>query len=101
MTINTYPNKLFFKNNQGNETTANGEKEDFALRMMNAVDVQLIDTNLYMSKELYKPFGARGAFGGQIIAQALHAGWNTVPEFFFIHVSCCCLLHICLFVCIN
>lgn len=87
MSTTTYPNKLTFSNNQGGESTANGDKENFALRMTNAVDVQLIDTNLYMSKELYKPFGARGAFGGQIIAQALHAGWNTVPENFFIHVG--------------
>ncbi|KAI9483342.1 MAG: HotDog domain-containing protein [Benjaminiella poitrasii] len=61
------------------------ETIDFALRMRNAIDVKLIDTDLYMSKELWLPFGSRGAFGGQIVAQALKAAWETVPEDFFVH----------------
>ncbi|KAG1150290.1 hypothetical protein G6F37_001465 [Rhizopus arrhizus] len=61
------------------------QEADYGLRMARAIDVQLIDTNLYMSKELYLPLGARGVFGGQIVAQALKAAWDTVPEDFFIH----------------
>lgn len=40
--------------------------EDFGVRMANAVEVQEVDVNLYMSKELWLPAGARGAFGGQV-----------------------------------
>ncbi|KAI9311127.1 HotDog domain-containing protein [Dichotomocladium elegans] len=58
---------------------------DYARHIAEAVDVQEIDTNLYMSKELWLPPGARGVFGGQIVAQALRAAYNTVPEDFHIH----------------
>lgn len=44
--------------------------EDFGVRMANAVEVQEVDTNLYMSKELWLPAGARGAFGGQVSTHA-------------------------------
>ncbi|KAI8979343.1 HotDog domain-containing protein [Mycotypha africana] len=37
--------------------------------MKDAIEVQLIDTNIYKSKELWQPYRARGAFGGQ----SLHA----------------------------
>lgn len=40
--------------------------EDFGARMADAVEVQEVDVNLYMSKELWLPAGARGAFGGQV-----------------------------------
>lgn len=39
---------------------------DFALEMENAVAVKLVDTDLYLSKELRQPTIARGAFGGQV-----------------------------------
>ncbi|CAO3698085.1 unnamed protein product [Rhizopus microsporus] len=58
---------------------------DYGQKMERAIDVQLIDTNLYMSKELHLPLGARGVFGGQIVAQALKAAWDTVPDNFFVH----------------
>ncbi|KAI8642638.1 HotDog domain-containing protein [Parasitella parasitica] len=59
--------------------------DDFGVRMANAVEVQEVDANLYMSKELWLPAGARGAFGGQIVAQALRAAFYTVGEEFDIH----------------
>ncbi|KAI9491530.1 HotDog domain-containing protein [Zychaea mexicana] len=65
--------------------TASSEEADYARHIAEAVDVQEIDTNLYMSKELWLPPGARGAFGGQIVAQALRAAFNTVPEEFHVH----------------
>ncbi|KAG1472568.1 hypothetical protein G6F56_001457 [Rhizopus delemar] len=55
------------------------------LEITRAIDVQLIDTNLYMSKELNQPMGSRGVYGGQIVAQALKSAWDTVPDEFFIH----------------
>lgn len=44
----------------------NAHDKDFGIRMANAVEVQEIDVNLYMSKELWLPIGARGVFGGQV-----------------------------------
>ncbi|KAI8876946.1 Thioesterase/thiol ester dehydrase-isomerase [Backusella circina FSU 941] len=63
--------------------------------MANAIDVQMIDTNLYMSKELWLPYNARGAFGGQVIAQALRAAWDTVPEDYFVHSLHCYFILAC------
>ena len=37
-----------------------------------------IDTNLFRSRSLWKPPGARGVFGGQIIGQSLAAAHQTV-----------------------
>jgi acyl-CoA thioesterase len=70
MPIKTYPNKITFRNNkeQGQKEKSD-ETVDFALKMKNAIDVELIDTNLYSSKELWLPFGSRGAFGGQVIIE--------------------------------
>jgi acyl-CoA thioesterase II len=39
-----------------------------------------IDSGLFRGHRLYTPDGGRGAFGGQIIAQALWAACQTVPE---------------------
>lgn len=63
MTIKSYTEAINFKSTT---TPAADDTVDFALKMKNAVDVQLIDTNLYMSKELWLPYGSRGAFGGQV-----------------------------------
>lgn len=65
--MSTFANKINFRNNQDEGIIEKVEGEiDFALKMRKAVDVQLIDTNLYMSKELWLPWGSRGAFGGQV-----------------------------------
>lgn len=34
--------------------------------IINAIEVDKVDTGLYTSRELWKPFGARGVFGGQV-----------------------------------
>lgn len=39
---------------------------DYTQKIKDAIDVKLIDTDLYMSKELWLPAGTRGAFGGQV-----------------------------------
>ncbi|CAO0793132.1 unnamed protein product [Mucor circinelloides] len=86
MPVVTYPNKITFKNNKDEGVKEKADENvDFAMKMRDAIDVQLIDTNLYMSKELWLPFGSRGAFGGQIVAQALKSAWETVQEDFFVH----------------
>jgi hypothetical protein len=68
MTQTKYPNKILFgnKDEQGTHVALEDDNIDFGVKMTNAIDVQMIDTNLYMSKELWLPYGSRGAFGGQV-----------------------------------
>jgi acyl-CoA thioesterase 8 len=48
--------------------------------------LELIDTNLYRStKPLWHPPGARGVFGGAVIAQALSAAFKTVDPALHVH----------------
>jgi acyl-CoA thioesterase 8 len=48
--------------------------------------LELIDTNLYRStKPLWQPPGARGIFGGAVIAQALSAALKTVDVALQVH----------------
>jgi len=44
-----------------------------------------IDLNLYRSKILWRPIGARGVFGGQIIGLALAAANKTVGSEYHVH----------------
>ncbi|OZJ06726.1 hypothetical protein BZG36_00435 [Bifiguratus adelaidae] len=53
--------------------------------IQNAVEVTEIDTNLYSSEQLWTPIGARGVFGGQVVAQAIRAATRTVPKQFTLH----------------
>lgn len=48
------------------------------LKMYKSLDLEELDTNLYRSRRLWKPPGARGVFGGQIIGQSLHSAHRTV-----------------------
>lgn len=66
------------------------EQVDFTSKMKRAIDVQRIDTNLYMSKELWLPYGARGVFGGQVS--------SPVCKLYGIDVSidCCSIVKSCL-----
>ncbi|CAO3685157.1 unnamed protein product [Umbelopsis ramanniana] len=57
--------------------------------IVNAIEVDQVDTGLYTSRELWKPSGARGVFGGQVVAQALRAAANTVDPSFYIHSMHC------------
>ena len=52
-----------------------------------ALDVEQLDLNLYRSRNLYQPYGARGVFGGQVISQALVAATNCVKPEFLLHVG--------------
>lgn len=68
MPNSTFPAVISFGDNKKPVISAKyGDEndDDFSHRMNNAVQVQEIDANLYMSKELWIPAGARGVFGGQ------------------------------------
>ena len=52
-----------------------------------ALDVERLDLNLYRSRNLRIPYAARGAFGGQVISQALVAATKCVKSEFLLHVS--------------
>ncbi|KAG1459880.1 hypothetical protein G6F46_000327 [Rhizopus delemar] len=88
MPNSTFPAVISFGDNKKPIISARfGDEndEDFSTRMENAIEVQEIAPNLYLSKELWLPAGARGVFGGQIVAQALRAAFYTVGEEFEIH----------------
>lgn len=72
MPNSTFPAVISFGDNHKPVITAkygDEDDEDFSARMANAVEVQEIDSNLYISKELWLPAGARGVFGGQVIQE--------------------------------
>lgn len=48
-----------------------------------------IDRNLYRSRHLWLPLGARGVFGGQVIGQSLVAMSRTVASGFVVHSLHC------------
>lgn len=70
MPFKTFPPVVSFdqKVPKAETTLAPGGDDDvnYAKNIAEAVNVQEIDTNLYMSKELWLPPGARGVFGGQV-----------------------------------
>ncbi|KAJ3322329.1 Acyl-CoA thioesterase 8 [Blyttiomyces sp. JEL0837] len=59
-----------------------------------ALELETIDTDLFRSPSdrLWKPTGARGVFGGQIIGLALSAAVKTVPHDFVVHSFHCYFL---------
>lgn len=61
------------------------QEERLKTRIEEALELEEIDSTIFRSKTLWKPIGARGVFGGQIIAQALQAATNTVNPIFNIH----------------
>ncbi|GAA5879101.1 hypothetical protein JCM3774_005570 [Rhodotorula dairenensis] len=54
------------------------DAERTAQDISNAIDLEVIDRDLYRSKELWKPSEGRGVFGGQIIGQAAWAAVQSV-----------------------
>lgn len=50
-----------------------------------ALALEELDVNLFRSKSLWMPMGARGVFGGQIIGLALAAANKTVGAAFHVH----------------
>lgn len=57
-----------------------------------ALSVERLDTNLYRSKTLRIPTGARGVFGGQVISLALVAATESVAKKFALHSFHCYFL---------
>ncbi|KAG0082780.1 Acyl-CoA thioesterase 8 [Podila epicladia] len=49
------------------------------------LDLEEIDKDLYRSKRLWLPRGARGVFGGNVVGQALVAATNTVSDKYSVH----------------
>ncbi|KAF9159055.1 Acyl-CoA thioesterase 8 [Mortierella sp. AD011] len=49
------------------------------------LDLEEIDKDLYRSKKLWRPLGARGVFGGNVVGQALVAATSTVSSSFSVH----------------
>ncbi|KAI7831463.1 HotDog domain-containing protein [Gamsiella multidivaricata] len=49
------------------------------------LDLEEIDKDLYRSKKLWVPMGARGVFGGNVVGQALVAATNTVSTDYSVH----------------
>ncbi|KAL2915911.1 acyl-CoA thioesterase [Polyrhizophydium stewartii] len=56
-----------------------------ATAMEESLELEELDVNLYRSKKLWKPVGARGVFGGQVVGLALAAAAKTVPDHFHVH----------------
>ncbi|KAI8996040.1 acyl-CoA thioesterase 8, isoform CRA_a [Gaertneriomyces semiglobifer] len=57
-----------------------------------ALDLEEIDENVYRSKELWLPYGARGVFGGQVVGLALSAATRTVDPKYHVHSLHCYFL---------
>ncbi|KAG0144391.1 hypothetical protein CROQUDRAFT_47382 [Cronartium quercuum f. sp. fusiforme G11] len=53
------------------------------------LELDRLDNNLFRSIKLWKPAAGRGAFGGNIIAQAAHAATETVASEFHLHSLHC------------
>lgn len=51
--------------------------------LLDLLQLEEIDINLYRGQNYLAPWGR--VFGGQVLAQALHATYNTVPETRFAH----------------
>ncbi|KAJ1982043.1 acyl-CoA thioesterase [Dimargaris verticillata] len=56
-------------------------------RMRPAVELEEVEKNIYRGGNLWTPKGARGVFGGQVVAQALAAAIKTVPANFNVHFA--------------
>ncbi|CAO3595536.1 unnamed protein product [Absidia cylindrospora] len=80
-----FPAVISFSNHKDSIQKPPSDSDDYGQHLADAVDVQEVDTNLYLSKQLWLPLGARGAFGGQIVAQALRAAFHTVGKTFQVH----------------
>lgn len=56
---------------------------DQTKRLLEILELEEIDTNLYRGENM--TIGTRRVFGGQVLAQALYAANDTVPEDRFVH----------------
>ncbi|KAG0357719.1 Acyl-CoA thioesterase 8 [Gamsiella multidivaricata] len=63
--------------------TPDGETNNTIIEGM--LDLEEIDKDLYRSKKLWLPMGARGVFGGNVVGQALVAATNTVSNNYSVH----------------
>ncbi|KAI8072738.1 HotDog domain-containing protein [Gongronella butleri] len=90
MPTSSFPAVISFGDQQQSRVIQDRNNQDsYSKKLLNAVDVQQIDTDLFMSKQLWIPLGARGVYGGEIVAQSLRAAWNTVEDKFAVHSIHC------------
>jgi acyl-CoA thioesterase len=68
-----------------NEETKDANEDIIRTLMEAALEIEEVDVGLFKSKELWKPIGARGVFGGQVVAQSVNAALKTVPETYSVH----------------
>jgi len=57
-----------------------------------SLEVEQLDKDLFTSKTLYLPAKSRGAFGGQVISQALVSATNCVDPSYILHSMHCYFL---------
>ncbi|KAF9984635.1 Acyl-CoA thioesterase 8 [Modicella reniformis] len=65
------------------QINADGSSNNTIIETM--LNLEEIDKDLYRSKKLWVPMGARGVFGGNLVGQALVAAMNTVSTEFSVH----------------
>ncbi|KAF9014982.1 thioesterase-like superfamily-domain-containing protein [Cyathus striatus] len=64
----------------------------FTVDISTSLEVEQIEVNLFRSKSLWLPIRGRGAFGGQVISQALVSATNCVEPAFGLHSLHCYFL---------
>ena len=55
-------------------------------QVVDALEVERLDVNIYRSKHLWIPPRSKGVFGGQVISQALVSATNCVEPEYALHV---------------
>lgn len=61
--------------NDGGREGDSGDRQPALSAMIYPIlQLKELDTNLYQGADLWRPRGARGVFGGQVVGQALVAG---------------------------
>ncbi|KAI8815303.1 acyl-coenzyme A thioesterase 8 [Cladochytrium replicatum] len=66
-------------------TTTTSDTTKLRTLIEQALELEELEPDLYRSKQLWTPNGARGVFGGQVVAQALSAATRTVPHEYHVH----------------
>lgn len=61
-------------------TLPTSDRSEPAPSILASLDLEEIDPTVFRSVGLWTPAGARGAFGGQVIGQALNAATRTVDS---------------------
>jgi acyl-CoA thioesterase II len=71
---------------------AHSDDQEEHIHISTALEVEKLETNLFRSRILWKPFRSRGVFGGQVISQACVSATNCVEPGFNLHSLHCYFL---------